>query len=108
MHNNHSPPKRGFTDRMYLVNLRFVICTVAASFLLIFLKGFLPDIDVSGLPTIIASLCGELGLHTGLIVWKAKVENFRKYPQAVQAVDSQSPVEDISMGTNTGGIQNGI
>lgn len=83
--------KRGFTDRMYICNFKFVVLIVLLSFLLIFLKGIFPDIDVSILPPIDIAVIGELSLHTGLIVWKAKAENINKHPNIIkqmQEVDS--------------------
>ena len=71
--------KRGFTDKLYFLNLTLswlfiVICIVITLF-----SGKLGITDLSivsvGLPAVFA----ELGIHTGFIIWKAKTENISKY-----------------------------
>ena len=71
--------KRGFTDKLYFLNLTLswlfiVICIVITIF-----SGKLGITDLSivsvGLPAVFA----ELGIHTGFIIWKAKTENISKY-----------------------------
>lgn len=71
--------RRGYTDRLYFLNLKLTWTFVWACFILNVVCGFLGvqtlDIIVYGIPAAFA----ELGLHTGFIIWKAKVENCRKY-----------------------------
>lgn len=71
--------KRGFTDKLYFLNLTLswlfiVICIVITIF-----SGKLGIQDLSivsvGLPAVFA----ELGIHTGFIIWKAKTENISKF-----------------------------
>lgn len=80
--------RRGFSDRLYYYNFRAVWIFVAACYILTALSGYLGVIDLSivsvGIPTAFA----ELGVHTGFIVWKAKVENCRKNKD-------QSKVEEL-------------
>lgn len=70
---------RGFTDKLYLINLIFTwLCTIAC-FVVTVLGQKLSIMDYSiivyGLPCIWA----ELSIHTGFIIWKAKTENINKY-----------------------------
>ena len=70
--------KRGFTDKMYLYNVIFVTAVVIISFIAVFLSGKLM-LDTSAISVIIPSAYAELAVHTGLVIWKAKAENARKY-----------------------------
>ena len=56
----------------------FVKAVVITSFTAVFLSGVL-SIDTSALTVIIPSAYGELAVHTGFVIWKAKTENARKY-----------------------------
>lgn len=71
--------RRGFTDRMYLYNVIFVTVVVIISFTVIFMSGILGMTDLSPITAIVTSAFAELGIHTGFVVWKAKVENCRKH-----------------------------
>lgn len=70
--------RRGFSDKLYFYNFRAVWLFTGACFVLNALSGILDiqelAIIVYGIPAAFA----ELGIHTGFIVWKAKVENCRK------------------------------
>ena len=70
--------KRGFTDKLYLYNVIFVTAVVIISFIAVFLSGNL-CIDTSAISVIVPSAYGELAVHTGFVIWKAKNENARKY-----------------------------
>lgn len=70
--------KRGFTDKLYLYNVIFVTAVVIISFIAVFLSGKL-CIDTSAISVIVPSAYGELAVHTGFVIWKAKNENARKY-----------------------------
>ena len=67
---------RGFTDKLYFANLCFawiysIICLV------ITVKG---GFDSYACVEIVCPLIwGELTVHTGFVVWKAKVENLSKW-----------------------------
>lgn len=87
--------ERGFTDKLYFLNLTLswlfiIVCTVITA-----LSGKLGIQDLSlcsyGIPAVFA----ELGVHTGFIVWKAKTENMAKFG---------NPVEDEPL-TNAIGFQ---
>ena len=70
--------RRGFTDRMYLFNVIFVTAVVIISFTAVFLSGKLM-LDTSAVSVIVPSAYGELAVHTGFVIWKAKEENLRKF-----------------------------
>ncbi len=71
--------KRSFTDKLYLFNLIFSWLFIAICIALTVFSGYLNITDLSivnvGIPTIFA----ELSVHTGFVIWKAKVENCRKF-----------------------------
>lgn len=71
--------KRGYTDRMYRYNVIFVSVTVGLSFVLMFMSAFVSQIDLTPIGYIVPSAFGELALHTGFMVWKAKAENMQKF-----------------------------
>ena len=70
---------RGFSDRLYFLNLCLTWLFVVICIVLTVLSPILQIDDLSiisyGLPAVFA----ELGIHTGFIVWKAKHENFNKH-----------------------------
>lgn len=71
--------KRGFTDRLYLINFVFTWIFVALCFIATLISGVLGITDLSVLSSAITCAFGELAIHTGFIVWKAKVENINKH-----------------------------
>lgn len=70
--------KRGFSDKLYIVNIVAVHMIVTACLCLTALSGKLGIQDVSPLSAIPEYAYKELALHTGFIIWKAKTENCRK------------------------------
>lgn len=70
---------RGFTDRLYFYNFCAVNAIVVAILIITALGGILELTDLSPLSNIPQWAYGELGLHTGFVIWKAKAENQRKY-----------------------------
>lgn len=71
--------ERGFTDRLYFLNLTLswlfiIICIVITAF-----SGILGITDLSLVSVGIPAVFAELGVHTGFIVWKAKTENINKH-----------------------------
>ena len=71
--------KRGFNDRLYLLNFIVVWVFIALCLLLTVFSAFYTISDLSVVSVGIPSAFAELGIHTGFIVWKAKVENMSKY-----------------------------
>ncbi len=70
--------KRGFSDKLYFYNFRAVWVFTGACYLLNALSGVLGVSELAVISYGIPAAFAELGLHTGFIVWKAKVENCRK------------------------------
>lgn len=73
--------KRGFTDKLYLTNFIITWIFVWACYVLTALSGKLGITDLSALTAAISAAFLELGIHTGFVVWKAKVENCRKHKE---------------------------
>ena len=71
--------KRGFNDRLYLLNFIVVWVFIALCLLMTVFSAFYTISDLSVVSVGIPSAFAELGIHTGFIVWKAKVENMSKY-----------------------------
>ena len=71
--------KRGFTDRLYLTNFVFTWVFVALCYIATLFSGILGITDASVLGVSVSCAFAELGIHTGFVVWKAKVENIEKH-----------------------------
>lgn len=71
--------KRGFTDKLYVINFIFTWVFVLACFVLTIFSGKLGIMDMSVLSAAVPCAFAELGIHTGFVVWKAKVENVEKH-----------------------------
>ena len=76
--------RRGFSERLYLLNLLLVWVYVFSIFWLTKNSGNFGIMDLSSYASGMPYAFGELGIHTGFIVWKAKVENCRKYKDVNQ------------------------
>ena len=82
---------RSFTDKLYVFNLVASWLFITICILLTVFSGYLNITDLSivnvGIPTIFA----ELSVHTGFIIWKAKVENCRKFKDVnlIQELESE-------------------
>lgn len=87
--------RRGFSERLYLLNFLFVWVYMISIFWLTVKSGSLGIMDLSAYASGVPYAFGELGIHTGFIVWKAKVENCRKYKDvnAVQELESEVRAE---------------
>ena len=83
--------KRSFTDKLYVFNLVASWLFIIICVLLTIFSGYLNITDLSiiniGIPTVFT----ELGVHTGFIIWKAKVENCRKFKDVnlIQELESE-------------------
>lgn len=71
--------RRGFTDRLYFINFVITWIFVALCFVATLFSGILGITDLSVLSSSITCAFAELGIHTGFVVWKAKVENIEKH-----------------------------
>ena len=86
--------KRSFTDKLYVFNLVASWLFITICILLTVFSDYLHIQDLSiisvGIPTIFA----ELSVHTGFIIWKAKVENCRKFKDVNLIQELESEVQD--------------
>lgn len=85
--------KRGFTDCLYVFNVVAVHVIVVACLCITALSGKLEIADLSPLSAIPTCAYGELAIHTGFIIWKAKVENCRKNKDVNRLKSLESEVE---------------
>jgi len=76
--------KRGYTDRLYFVNLVFAWTFTLACFVLTIFSGYLGITDMSIVSVGLGCVYGELSVHTGFIIWKAKTENINKKDKGVE------------------------
>lgn len=84
--------KRGFMDRLYLLNFVTVWVFVCLCYVLTVFSGFCAISDLSIVSIGIPSAFAELGIHTGFIVWKAKTENCRKHKDVNKLEELESEV----------------
>lgn len=70
---------RGFTDKLYFLNLTLSWLFIVICIVLTALSGKLGILDLSVVSVGIPAVFTELGVHTGFVVWKAKTENMSKY-----------------------------
>ena len=84
--------RKSFQDRLYWMNLKFAWIFTCACLFLNAVSGYLGVYDLSiityGLPVV----WGEVSIHTGFIVWKAKVENCRKHKDVNRLSEVESEV----------------
>ena len=70
---------RGFTDKLYWLNFKFVWTFVLIGVIVTVFENSLSVSDMTVFSAGIPCAFTELGLHTAFIVWKAKAENMAKY-----------------------------
>ena len=70
---------RGFTDKLYFLNLTLSWLFIIVCIVITALSGTLGITDLSLVSVGIPAVFTELGVHTGFIVWKAKTENISKF-----------------------------
>ena len=70
---------RGFNDRLYWLNFKFVWTFVLIGVVMTLLQNVLCITNMSVFEVGIPCAFTELGAHTVLIVWKAKAENISKF-----------------------------
>lgn len=84
--------KRGFMDRCYRNTMIFISCVVVASYWAVINSGRLGITDMSPLAATIEKAF-ELGMaFTMFMVWKAKVENCRKFKDVNRLEELKSEV----------------
>lgn len=90
---------RGFTDRLYFLNLKLAWYFVVACFILTLLSGKLEITDLSIISYGIPAVFAELAVHTSFVIWKAKSENISKYgfnPDNIDIIDKGDNNYDTS------------
>ena len=85
---------RGFNDRLYLLNFVIVWVFVFLCILLTIFSAFYTISDLSVVNVGIPAAFTELGIHTGFIVWKAKVENCWKNKDVNRLEELESEVDN--------------
>lgn len=70
---------RGFTDTLYLINLSLVWIYTFLSLILSVLGSLIGILDYSFISIVCPLIWAEISVHTGFIIWKAKVENLSKW-----------------------------
>ena len=70
---------RGFTDKLYFLNLTLSWLFIIVCIVMTALEGKLGITDLSIASVGIPAVFADLGVHTGFIVWKAKTENMAKF-----------------------------
>lgn len=98
---------RGFTDRLYILNLCLVIFVTIASYLLTIFATPLEIQDTSLFGTTVVAAYTELGIHTALIISKAKKENSKKIAIGLikdfaekYSIDSIAPIIQVILEDN--------
>lgn len=71
--------RQGASLRLYFLNLKLTWVFVLLCYLLNVFSGILHVTDLSIIVYGVPAAFTELAIHTGFIVWKAKVENCRKH-----------------------------
>ena len=71
--------ERGFTDKLYFLNLTLSWLFIMVCIIITALSGTLGITDLSLVSVGIPAVFTDLGVHTGFIVWKAKTENMQKF-----------------------------
>ena len=80
--------KRGFTDKLYFLNLTLSWLFIITCIIITVNSGKLGIQDLSLVSVGIPAVFTELSIHTGFIIWKAKTENISKYGYNVDNGDS--------------------
>lgn len=70
---------RGFTDRLYVLNLMFAWFFTVFCMVITLMQNELNIVDFSIIAYGIPAVFGELAVHTGYVVWKSKAENMSKW-----------------------------
>ena len=86
--------RRGYTDKLYFFNLKFAWYYTVACFFLTVFSGYLGITDMSIVSVGMPVVWGELSVHTGFIIWKAKVENQLKHNKEIEIFDLNNLKED--------------
>lgn len=93
--------KRGFTDRMYVYNLRFAVFLTLCAVVQSFLSPFYP-FDTSVWVYILAPVWAEVGVYSAFNIHKAKIENLNKHKDfKSQVQEMQEDIQNFEGGIET-------
>lgn len=70
---------RGFTDKLYFLNLILVWIYTILCLIFTLLGNVIGITDYSFVSIVCPLVWAELTVHTGFVIWKAKVENLSKW-----------------------------
>lgn len=73
---------RGFTDRLYFLNLKLAWAFIGVCIVITLLSGALGITDLALISYGVPAVFAELGIHSGFVIWKAKAENMSKHKQS--------------------------
>ena len=86
--------------------MAFVTAVVIISFTAVFMSGWL-HLDTSAISVIVPSAYGELAVHTGFVIWKAKAENQiklkKEYGELADSIVNEPAYENPPVGYDTWG-----
>ena len=71
--------RRGFTDRLYFLNLKLTWAFTVACFILTIFSGYLNIPDMSIVSVGLGCVWAELSVHTGFIINKSLKENINRH-----------------------------
>jgi len=84
---------RGFTDKLYFANLTLAWIYTILCLIFSLLGNVIGIQDYSFVHVVCPLVWAEVTVHTGFVVWKAKVENLSKYT-------GDSAIENANMNIN--------
>lgn len=86
--------ERGFMDLLYWMNFKFTWTFTVCCFLLNAFSGLLNITDLSVVSVGLTVVWGDFGMHTALMVWKAKAENCRKFKDVNRLEELEREVDN--------------
>lgn len=88
--------KQGTSMKLYILNFVMVWLYAWACFAATALSGYLNiTMDSGVISTSVSCAFAELGIHTGFIVWKCKVENCRKFKDVNRLEELEREVDNL-------------
>ena len=92
--------KRGFTDKLYFLNLTLSWLFIIICIVITVISGKLGIQDLSIVSVGLPAVFTELSIHTGFIIWKAKTENISKFGYNVDNGDVITNAMEFRMEDN--------
>lgn len=88
---------RGFTDKLYVINLLLTWAFTIVCIVLTVLQSTLGITNLSIISTGFPVVWTELSVHTGFIIWKSKAENMSKWKRKESKENKETNQENIQM-----------